>query len=567
MTRPQRHQSHASAHRNALASRQRAGAGQMVNVSTTHGEDRSVFDLSARLTLVQEREIDWKVKHAITDRDAVDLQTVNDPINQLGALHSASVPIVTSNDSTSYFAAVNKRSNFVQDGPADDIDPSMLRRAKSVIASLPDIFETWDENEFDRQRWLAKFDEGKRKRMVVAWDAIDTHTRKELSDKNGSVKIETLVGKRFDKTAAGRIIYAGTDAFNAVTGPPQMVAMERLCSLLEHEGENGDRLKVAGRVQCMLGYKKDDLELAKFIISDEFREVIEGDYSRNDREQRSSVCVLTNLWFKKLGFPLWYTDLMSSLERYTLTNREFGLRVNLMYQLPTGTTNTTFRNSTYNLTMFVVACEIQDRRGKCLILGDDLLACLNKRFNLAAWVRDVALFKMVLKAKAPPLNGHATFLSRRLFTEVEVPFMVPRIGKMLVRFNARACQNANLSDAAAMAAKALSYAFGCKNVHLFRDVFLKRYEMEMSKQDYVEHFDVDSLGWHVRSNGYTLDDIRKRTIEAPNLVHDDDLSQWLTAVYDIDLYDTMEIMEATILCDEAVILEDPRIERFKDDYD
>jgi len=538
-----------------------------INVSRPIGEDRSVFELDSRLTLVQERDVVWQVRHEVAEREPVDLDAVNDPVNQLGPLHSASVPIVTSNDTTSYTAAVNKRSNFIQAGAADDIDPVMFNEATKVIGDLPFLFDTWEENDEDRERWLNKFDESKRLRMVKAWEDIDSHTRKELSSKNGSVKIETLVGKRFDKSAAGRIIYAGTDAFNAVTGPPQMVAMERLCSLLEHE-RNGDRISVGGRVQCMLGYKKDDIELAKFIISDVYREVVEGDYSRNDREQRSKVCVLVNLWFAKLGFPGWYLDLMTALEKYTLTNREFGLKVHLMYQLPTGTTNTTFRNSVYNLTMFVVSCVLQDRRGKCLILGDDLLACLNKRFDLKLWVGTVGRFKMVLKAKAPALNGDATFLSRRLFTEVDVPFMVPLLGKMLVRFNARACQNQMLSDHAAMAAKALSYAFGCKNVHVLRDIFLARYERELEECEDKEDpgFDVDALGWHARSNGYTLEDIKKRTVEAPNLVDDDTFCVWLLDVYGIDLCDTLELFSDTILSMDPEMLEDPRIELFERDY-
>jgi len=542
--------------------------GDDVNVSQAIGEDRSIFELEGKLTLVQERAIDWKVKYDIAERAPIDLERVNDPVNQLGPLHSASVPIVTSNDPTSYFAAVNKRSNFLQLGPTDDIEPHVLALATKTITELPFLFPTWEENEEDRARWLAKFDTAKQKRMTDAWSAIDSHTRKELSSKNGSVKIETLVGKRFDKSAAGRIIYAGTDAFNAVTGPAQMVAMERLVALLDTPDTTGARFKVGGRVECMLGYKKDDIELAKFIISDQYREIVEGDYSRNDREQRKSVCTLTNLWFERLGFPVWYRQLMSDLERYTLTNREFGLKVSLMYQLPTGTTNTTFRNSTYNLTMFVVSCMLQDRRGKCLILGDDLLACLNKRFDLKMWMNTVGSFKMVLKAKAPKLDGDATFLSRRLFTTVDTPFMLPLIGKMLVRFNARACQNAQLSDAAAMAAKALSYAFGCKNVHCFRDLFLRRYAMEMEKcKDEVEAFDVDALGWHARSNGYTLEDIKRRTMEAENLVDDDSLCIWLLNVYGIDLCDTLDLFEATVCSDEMIILEDARIEYFRRDYD
>jgi len=560
-----RHQSHVVVNRNRRA---RAQANQAVNLSTPYNEERPVFELEGRLTLVQQRDIEWKVRVEHVERDVPDLESLRDPVNQTGPVHSACVPIVTSNDAVSYLAAVNKRSNFIQNGVDDDLSDEMCAHAAKVIDALPSLFDTWDENEFDRERWLRKFDMSKRQRMEAAWESCDRMTLSELRKKNGSVKIETLVGKRFDKTAAGRIIYAGTDVFNAVTGPAMMVAMERLCALLDHE-QDGERLKVGGILEILLGYKKDDKELASFIKDERFREIVEGDFSRNDREQRKRVATeITDRWFRVLGFPSWFRQLMLDLEVYSLTNRDFGVKVHLMYQLATGTTNTTFRNSTYNITMFVVTCQLQNRRGKALVLGDDLLAALNKRLNLTDWVKTVADFKMVLKAKSPTLDGHATFLSRRFFTEVEEPFMLPLIGKMLVRFNTRACQNEQLSDAAAMAAKSLSYAFGCKSVHHFRDMFLERYELEMAKcGDEGLEMDVDSLGWNVRQNGWDIEDIKRITKDAANLVDDDTLSQWLTDVYDIDLFDTLEIFRDTVVSDELVVLEDCRIESFRIDYD
>jgi len=376
------------------------------------------------------------------------------------------------------------------------------------------------------------------------------------------VKIEALNGKRFDKSAAGRIIYAGSDSFNAVTGPAQMVAMERLVDLFSHVAPGGKPVTL-GDVEVMLCYKADDIATAAFIKDDRFPEIVEGDFSRNDREQRKRVASIIDLWLEKLNFPPWFRQLLFDLEKYTLTNFEFGLRVELMYQLATGTTNTTFRNSCYNATMFAVTCRRQRRRGKALILGDDILAALNKRLSLTAWVATVAEFKMVLKAKAPRLNGEATILSRRIFADIETPFMVPLLGKMLVRFNVRANQNQSISDSTAMAAKALSYAYGCKNLHILRDIFMARYEMEDDKAE----VSVADLGWQTRSMGYTLADIKKRVLDAPNLIDDSDFSEWCTEVYDLDYLEVVELFEATILSAECVVLEMPNIELMRKDYD
>lgn len=556
-----RHQPHSVANANRRA---RAGAAVPlpVDISTKYVDPRSVFELEGCLTQIQEREIDWKVKAVMSDREAVDIEALRNRVNQLGPVHSACVPIVTSNDPLSYFAAINKRSNFMQEGPDDDVGAYEFEQACAIIDELPDLFDIWDENESDRERWLAKFDEGKQERMRVAWDNRDLSDHKELRSKSGSVKIEVLCGKRFDATAAGRIILAGTDLFNAVTGPASMVKMERLVALLETRLPGGQQITV-GDVIVKLGYKTDAIALARFIRDKRYPEIVEGDFSRNDREQRSLVSKIIDRMMKKIGIPQWYCDLMQLVERYTLTNREFGLRVHLAYQLATGTTNTTFRNSVYNMVMFAVTCRRQRRSGKALILGDDLLAALNKRLDLTEWVKTVASFKMVLKAKAPQLDGGATFLSRRLFTDVETPTMIPLLGKMLVRFNIRANNNDAMSDSRYMAAKSLSYAFGCMHVHWLRDMFLKRFHMEDDSGD----VSVEDLGWMARSNGYTTKEIIEQTMAAPNLVDDDQFSFWCSKVYDLDIVEVEELFEATVLCQDPTVLTMANIEKMAMDYE
>jgi len=435
----------------------------------------------------------------------------------------------------------------------------MLTSALGLIEALPNLFDTWEENDTDRERWLAKFDQSKRARMEAAWADIDQATLKDITAKTGSVKREVLIGKRFDQSAAGRIIYAGSDAFNAVTGPAQMVAMERLVDLLAHvDPITGEQTRL-GDVHVMLGYKAQDTTLAAFIKDERYPEVVEGDFSRNDREQRSRVATICDAWFGKCGLPQWYRELLFQLEHYQLTNYEFGLRVNLSYQLATGTTNTTFRNSIFNMTMFAVVCKRQNRQGKSLVLGDDLLAALDHRLDLKAWVRDVAAFKMVLKAKAPKLNGEATFLSRRLFVNVETPFMIPQPEKAYFRFNCRANSNQAISDRQYVAAKALSYAFSFRHVHILRDIFLKRWEMCGSIMD----FDIEEIGWNNRQFGYTVQSIYERTISSPNLVDFYDFSHWVTDVYgSIDGCDIEEMFTDMVCSEELEMLDDERARCF-----
>jgi hypothetical protein len=554
-----RHQPHHVVNSNA---RLRAGTSDKtgapeINVSGPGVEGKDIYDLDGRLGLVQERDITWTVPVRDIMPD-VDLQAINNPINQMGPLHALEVPIVTGNDPVSYRAAVNKRSNFRQAATDDDIAEPQFLGALKIISELPDLFEEWNENDSDRERWLAKFDEGKKKRMEDAWLNIAEADRYELSKKTGSVKREVLIGKRFDPKAAGRIIYAGTDAFNATTGPAQMVCMERLVELLAAHTPDGQKV-VVGEIEVMLGYKAQDTTLASFISDSRFPEIVEGDFSANDREQRSRVAHLCDRMFAKVGMNDGYRSLMFELEKYTLVNYDFGLKVELMFQLPTGTTNTTFRNSIYNMVMFAYCCRRQGRVGKALVLGDDLLAALNRRLDLKLWVREVAEFKMVLKAKAPVLNGEATFLSRRIVLTGQRPFMIPQPEKAYFRFNCRANPNMAISDDQYVCAKALSYAFSFRHVHAIRNIFLRRFEMQGSHMG----FDVSELGWNVRQFGFTTEDIYNRTIDSPNLIEDADWSEWISDIYpDLDFISFEELFEEMILSREMIIIDNPLAARF-----
>jgi len=264
---------------------------------------------------------------------------------------------------------------------------------------------------------------------------------------------------------------------------------------------------------------------------------------------------------KKIRMPDWLRRLLLDLEEYTAESTKFGFRADLKYQLPTGTTSTTARNSIYNALMFGVVCRRQKRHGKAIILGDDLLASLDQRLDIKRWVKDVASFKMVLKGKEVSMNGEATFLSRRIFADVSDPCMVPLLGKMLVRFNIRSAQNQGITDSSYMAGKALSYAYESRHVPVIRDLFLRRYLME---EDHTK-VQLQNLSWFARSSGFSLDQIVDAIKTEKVLIDEWDFGAWCCEVYDTDLCDTLSLFER-IVCDASpVMLDEPVIDRFKID--
>jgi hypothetical protein len=493
---------------------------------------------------------------------SIDFAT-NNPVNQLGPVFEQQIPVVTSNDFKSFMAAFAKRCNFIQEGDEDDIDDLAFKEACAVIDALPDLFQPWDENQSDRERWMSKFDLQKRRDMEAALATLpDSMSPSYLGQKDLSVKQEVLI-KRDDPTWAPRVIYAGNDHFNTWTGPASMVVMERMVQLTGSKLDNPANFAVPiGPIMTKFAYKTDDVSLCRHICDPDYPEHVEGDFSRNDREQRRRVALLYDRWLGKLAMPSWFRRLLLQLETFTVRSRRYGLRAQLKYQLPTGTTSTTPRNSAYNATMFAVACKRQKvKSGKSLILGDDILAALKHRLKLNAWVKTVADFKMVLKAKAPALNGEATFLSRRFITDHEHPFMLPLLGKMLVRFNVRGTHNEACSDSKYMAGKALSYAFECRHVPLLRNLFLDRFNMEDSSD-----LSVDDLSFYARRHAGSIGALLDKLHSEPVTVSDDTFGFWCCEFYDSDICEIKEIFTSVVLSNEVVVLDDPRLHRFAHDY-
>jgi hypothetical protein len=510
---------------------------------------RPVSEINGRLNVVPVRDMPIVVPHNIRDHAEVHKNCTN-PYNQMGPIVEQCVPLVTCGDYQSFRAAFNKRCNFAQAASDDDIEDTVFEEALKVISEWPDMFDDWDDEDADRERWLNKFDVNKRKAMEKAYGEIVGSTSQYIGTKTLSVKKEVLI-KRDDPEWAPRIIYAGNDVFNTVTGPALMIVMERLVKMTSAGVKIGDN-------EIKFAYKTSDVELLDFLIDNKFPVTVEGDFSRNDREQRSRVALLFDAVLEKIRMPTWLRTLLLDLEHYTVESTKFGFRAKLKYQLPTGTTSTTARNSIYNAIMFAVICRRQGRHGKGIILGDDLLACLNQRLDIKRWVAEVAMFKMVLKGKEVQLEGGATFLSRRIFANVPRPCMVPLLGKMLVRFNIRGQQNDAISDSSYMAGKALSYAYESRHVPALREKFLRRYAMEKDNK----LVQLKDLSWFSRTSELSLDQIIK-AIENEKVVIDDwTFGAWCIETYDIDLYDTLELFEKIICSADCVVLDEPMLDHF-----
>jgi hypothetical protein len=514
-------------------------------------EDPSVYNLEGGLRVTVDRTWQLDVPCTFNDESSHRFVAMSNPHNQCGPLLAVQVPVVTGEDFDSFMAAFNKRCNVTH---TDDIEQAEFDAAMSLINNIKCTFPAWDENPTDRAIWESKFDTGKVNRMRVAMQQIDQATYSYLGTKDLSVKKEVLL-KRNDPEWAARVIYAGNDSFNAITGPAMMATMSRLETLLDKEA--------IGPVRYCTAYKKHDVQLAAYIQQDQqaFPNVVEGDYSANDKHQRAGVCLLFDRFLEKLNMPSWLRRVFSENNKFKVRSFKLGVQATLKNQLPTGTTATTPRNTMYNMLMFSVSCLQQGIRGTALVLGDDLLARTDGTMDLALWRNTVSRFKMVLKAKSPRMRGGATFLSKRLITDVEHPCMVPQILKAVARFNARAIYKEDQTHSQYMAGKALSYAYEFRHVPYLANFFMDRYYFEDRS-----NMTMNELSWNTKQSGVDLSNIESIIKNEPIVISDDEFLDWCMETYDMGLCDIDSLFTDVILSNDPTIITHPAVSEHNIDW-
>jgi hypothetical protein len=450
-------------------------------------------------------------------------------------------------------AAFDKRSNSQPDKD-DDCSDDFMKLAVSLWKQVgKDVaFDSFDVDDALFERWLSKMDPPKQARMRKAH--LELFACEDdpayLGEKSLSVKVEALL-KRYDNKWAPRLIYAGNDHFNALTGPVAMVLCERLVEIFKR-----GRL---GELTFMMAYKANDVELTSFVrdASDQgFDHIAEGDFSANDLRQRKGASVVFDCFCKVVGAPSWFRDLLKGMRGFNVRNVEFGHRAQLIHQLPTGTTITTPRNTVWNATNQAVYCRVTYNIGYAVVLGDDYLGMLKRAVDVAHWQDWIAKHpKMKLTGATPRLQGEATFLSRRLLIENEIPCMMPKLGKALARFNVRTSPNEAISDSAYMAGKALSYAYEFRHFPLFRDLFLNRYRLEEDKAN----IDIAEVSWFTRVSGVDLADLESSIMAEKVLVSEDVTREFLMDAYGdtFGLVPALQISRRVILGRDIDVVDAP----------
>jgi hypothetical protein len=393
------------------------------------------------------------------------------PDDILGAVFEGDHPYVTDNSFKNFQAAVNKRINYKTEVTADpqilnafnDLLEKKFSSHHEEIRWSPTLFEEWNRTNAP----------AKQIEMASALEEFMRYTDKEFGRKEIFTKVEALLKRHKSDEWAGRIVNASSPLHNALSGPILSAALKRFNAVLSDRQE-------CSSMMMYIQYAKDSTFCSERMSGDaEF--IAECDFSENDMRQCKNVCpdVEARL-LTRLGAPKWLTDIMIKANVYTVVSREHNFSGTVKYQLPSGSTSTTFRNTIWNMSIFWAWKIKWNVRGVAFFLGDDMAAKVTQstfrktrrgRKDASRSYEDMCKrARMVGKVKVHTHLVQAEFLSKNFVPSAALGHrMIPKIGKALARLNTRANNNQSIPDPMYMAGKCLSLSWEFRFVSELRD--------------------------------------------------------------------------------------------------
>jgi len=346
---------------------------------------------------------------------------------------------------------------------------------------------------------------------------------------------------------APRVIYKGTDVYNALSGP----MFEELMKRMDHGMQ-----VMPGPHRVKMAYKCGPLDYVPFLAGCS-EKVLECDFSGNDKTQCADVQVLELMLMRRLGAPEWFCRLHSRTNQFQVVNYGHGARATLEHQLPTGATDTTFRNTFWNGCILTGALTaLRARSSRSLLLGDDMVATvdgMSARSPAKTYEGVAKEAQMVARVKVHSGLVDASFLSRLFVpTQDGMYLTVPLLGKAIGRFNMRANQNAAVSNAMYFAGKAVGYAYEFRFCPDLRDVFLERFSREwdtvIAEGGTKPSLATLEISWQARSSGVTLANIKEK-IFSDRVLSFFECHRYCLYRYGLDFYDVVDLFTRIVLTD------------------
>jgi len=466
-------------------------------------------------------------------------------VTQCGPLLEGLHPVVPDNGWHNTVAAFRKRCNYFS---AKRATPAIISSAMALVDVIcPVHLEKFEWTDSLYQAWVTKFGKEKQARMENALANMLSSTKNDYTKKDIFVKVEALLVTHKPNWAP-RVIFKGTDVYNAVSGPVFGELMRRFDHCLEG---------MKGPYRFHTAYRKTPCQYTPHLeIDGKHQFILEADFSSNDKFQCSDVQLLEVAMMRALGCPEWFVRLHLKTNFYTVSNQKHGIKASLAYQLPTGATDTTFRNTFWNACiLYSFLVRVKAEACQAMLLGDDMLAKISGfvPYAVKTYASIASEAQMEAKVIRHDRLWTASFLSRFFVPYDGVKHLtVPILGKTLGRFNMRANNNKAVSDHSYMAGKAVGYAYEYRYYPTIRNIFLERFKYEYafaSSERKGANFEVE-VSWNAKQAGVTLSNITKKLV-VEEYLSDDDFNSFCLERYSLTARDVICLFEKVVLANQA----------------
>jgi hypothetical protein len=465
--------------------------------------------------------------------------------------HEPVVPVATR---ANLLAAVDKRANYHTSARCHSSITSASKNLLDRIA--PDAWDPITVSTTEFLEWNSQFPAAKQARHLKVWPMVSDITTKSFSAKQIFVKVEALL-KRHDPNWAPRIIYQSSDIHNVILGPYMQKCCKRMFSALKL-GNTSESNNYLG------AYGATTEELVSFInrAGGDSTVYIESDFSSNDMTQVQDVSLLEIMWLRRFGAPLWVTGLLLHANSFNAVSHKYGVRVRVTNQLATGAQSTTFRNTLWNMTINHAFCLRVGAHMDSLVLGDDNTARYDNPFSSKAknirreYEHVCKLACMDAEVKVVKFLSQTTFLSKHFIPTATSYVMVPKLGKAVGRFNARASANEAVSDEAYLAGKALSYSYEFRHCPPISRMFMMKFERLCP--DGV--LSLDGISWNAKDAfvRYGVSGVLDRIKSVCAVCTRDDMNVFYYSMYSMTASDVIDLVMAVLFrhddIDEAMCL-------------
>jgi hypothetical protein len=412
----------------------------------------------------------------------VNICRVKDDSDSVGVAKGAildNVPItVTTNDAAATMHAMKKRCDYAP----HLVDIEKFKRGHELLMAkfdpLPDIRMDSDMIE----RYLVKCGASKAERLLEALSK--DRLNGDFDTKHVFAKQETLLKPHQSQP---RIVYQGTDMYNALTGPIVMELNDRMKQVFSMSNP-----KNVGNV-AIYACGASGEELGD-IMQDAGGQAIESDAKNNDGSQSKEFRKWEAMFYRKLGAPVWFVREFAKNTSVRVWTR-YGVSAQIEGQRWSGETTTTTGNSYVHMALMQAALEAAAvERSTNIHGGDDYLGYVHGDADTVKSAIEQVFETSGMKAEVVPQRSrhHATFYRKRYVQSSIGCRPVPQFGRVLAKLNLRANRNTQVNDRDYMAGKYLSAAYEHRHVPEIKDLLVDTADRLSDKP----HFDVRQSKLH-----------------------------------------------------------------------